>query len=480
MNKNTTQGTQGVRLHFSSVITATLKGVGALIIIFLFNFSDFISALQTGGENVLHLWISSLVLIAIIALVFLFNLMRWLRTYTYFEDSSFVISRQLITQNKTTVKLSSIASVNLKQSIFDHIFGTYTLQLDINSTVNANKTDFNLVFSKAYALELKKMITGFLEKSTSFAEAETEEKHLIHHFPFSRVVRHGFLSIPIVSILISLGLIFGFVVDIMIAEPQENSLSSFLIAAIFFGQLFIALLSPFFKYYNFSISRQNNRVIVSHGLISKSEYTLPLSKTNAIILRQPLLARLFGLYYGEILNIGMGDEEKKSAPIFCLICDPEELHSILSQIAPEFIITAMPERSPLSALLPVSFKYGSFAAFSLVLSTILGSWIIGVIAFLFFFLCGFLSWRTKEISLQETKLSITTGIFTRRIITVPYSRLQNISIKSGPISTSLGLSKGQAVILSEMSNRNNTIGYFPVERFDVIMEKMIEQRGSAQ
>lgn len=468
----------GARLHFSSVIVSTIKGAGALIFILILNSTDFIDRLLSGDLPAPGLLIPILILTAIIALIFGFNLLRWSRTYTYFEDASFVVERRLIMQSKTTVKLSSIASVNLQQGIFERLFGTYRLQLDINSAVSANKTDYNLVFSKDYALELKKLITNSISGEKKAADEASLPAQLIFKYPLKRVIRHCVLSTPLLSIFVSAGIITGFAVSSVTDVQSTDSASSFFWGIIFIVQLVYSLISPFFKYYDFTISRQGDKVIVSYGLVTKRQFTLPLSKTNAIVLRQPLLARMFGMYYGEILNIGMGDEEKKGQPFFCLLCDADELHYILSQVAPEFVITAMPEKSPAMALIPTGFKYGIWASVMLVAFAVAGLWYVGAAVFLFMFLCAFLSWRTKELILQDTKLTITSGIFTKRIITVPYGRLQNIKIKSGPIGKPLGLRSGEAVILSELSNKNNFIGYFPAERFETIMNKMTEQRGS--
>jgi len=96
------------------------------------------------------------ILIAVFLVVLLFQFIRWRKTYISINDGQLIVEKRYkIMNNKTTVKLSSISTVNLKQNILHRIFNVYNLQLDINSAVTAEKTDFNLFLTGKWRLNSK-------------------------------------------------------------------------------------------------------------------------------------------------------------------------------------------------------------------------------------------------------------------------------------------------------------------------------------
>ncbi|NCC87292.1 MAG: hypothetical protein EOM05_05425 [Clostridia bacterium] len=473
---------KGIRCHFSSIIAKTVKTFGILIVFVALNLSDEIIKIKQEGFDVSSLIVIRITIsttIGIILIVFLFNFFRWRKTYIYIKDDNIVVDYDfIINKRKTTVKLSSISTVNFQQGILERIFNTYKLQIDINSFATAEKTDFNLIFSQSVAEEFKKELTQDFSQKNQIQENKTvDEIKPIFEFTTNRVLKHGLLSISVGGVLFST-IIFVFALISQFtdtfASDNSNPITTVIAILFFVGPVIWHSISPFIRYQNFKIGKLGNRVIISYGLITKRQFNLPLNKTNAVVIKQPFLARLCHLYYGELINIGMGDEEDHHAPIFCLLVNKQELDFILNEINPNFVISDMGEKSPKSAFIPVSLPYILLGIISVVVSSLLGYWWIGVIVLIFLLLCAISSHKTKALNILDDRIVITTGIFMCRTIIVPFGKIQNISAKSGPISRHFGISKGNANILASLVNVSNKIGYFPKDRFEKLFEKMIE------
>lgn len=475
-----------VRCHFISVIMNTFKAIWYIIAMFIFQFLDALKDIKMQSLPSKSVLFGLVVFFAVIMLFFIFNLLRWWKTKVYIESDTFILERNQLSQSKTTVKLSSISTVNLQQNLFEKIFDVYTIQLDINSSVTANKTDFNLVFDDKTAFAFRDYILSYLDGKTSNEDILNEQVSVhsvnqknktepIISFSFKEVIRHCILSFSFIGGIYATGVAIVaiwafFTSDKDMHQVVMPAILSLLIAVVPF---LYKSLTAFLLYHNFILEKSGDKIMVSYGLFTRKQFTLPLDKTNALVIKQPFQARFFNLCYGEIINVGMGDAAENQSPIFCLLVKPEILQSIIRQIAPQFILEEKEEKSPKSAIIPVLIKWGLWGIAFLIGFSIFYKWWIGLIILIVFLLCGILSYATKGLKLYEDKLSITTGVFDKRTITAAYSKLQNASTEYGPISRRLGIAHGSVSILSSTANQTNSIGYFPSERFDMIFEQII-------
>lgn len=475
-----------VRCHFISVIMSTFKAIWYIIALFVFQILDALKDIKMQSIPSKSVLFGLVAFFAVIMIFFVFNLLRWWKTKIYIESDTFILERNQLSQSKTTVKLSSISTVNLQQNLFEKIFDVYTIQLDINSSVTANKTDFNLVFDDKTAFAFRDYILSYLDGKTSNEDIETEQisAHSIRQkikpepiisFSFKEVIRHCILSFSFVGGIYATGVVIAAICAFFTSDKEMHrvimpAILSLLIAVVPF---LYKSLTAFLLYHNFILEKSGDKIMVSYGLFTRKQFTLPLDKTNALVIKQPFQARLFNLCYGEIINVGMGDAAENQAPIFCLLVKPDVLQSIIKQIAPQFILEEKEEKSPKSAMLPILIKWGLWGMAFLIGFSVFYKWWIGLIILTVFLLCGILSYGTKGLKLYENKLSITTGVFDKRTITASYSKLQNASSKYGPISRHLGIAHGTVSILSSIANQTNSIGYFPLERFDKISQQII-------
>ena len=146
-----------LRNHYSKFIVDTIKTVWAFILIGIVNISGSTDLSEAAGDigatGGILIGLGALLIAAVLMLI---NFLRWRRTKIIIDEDELIIDRDFkINKKVTTIRLSSIATVNLQQGIPDHIFNTYRVQLDINSSVTAEDTDFNLIFDKETAEKVK-------------------------------------------------------------------------------------------------------------------------------------------------------------------------------------------------------------------------------------------------------------------------------------------------------------------------------------
>lgn len=417
----------------------------------------------------------------------------WKRTYISITNENLVYDKRTVFfQKKIKVKLSQISTVNFQKGIVDRFFGTYTVKLDIDSSATAEKTDFHLVFKEDLAKAFEAEILSAKDKcvegnnsDVSYNKALDEPNHIIR-FDIGGILLHSLFITPIWGAIAFGAALAGVSVPFM-------ELSPIVYPIVFLLGLPVALILSFlsslirnvFLYHNFTLSKTENELIITFGLITKRSFRLPLSKTNAVIVRQSFFGRIFGMYYAEIINVGMGNEQEKLSPIFCLMLKKQAMEEVLYKAVPQFAGDIKVPTSPARAFLPTFLK-GALPSLALIALTV-GFGVaakkpvvmLGIIVALILIWVGiaFFSYKAKGLRVDEDKLTIATGILSRRIITVPFAKVQQLTVKQGPICAQLGLRCGKISVLSAMANKNNTIGYFPPNTFKAIAEK-IEQNES--
>ncbi|MDD6808424.1 MAG: PH domain-containing protein [Oscillospiraceae bacterium] len=474
----------GIRNHFSKAIVDSLKVGLTLLFVILVNSSEIIGELASedvSKEGIIAALILIGVLLVIAAIVFILSFLRWRKTYIKIDGENLVVNNNYLIRKKvTSVRLSSISTVNFQQGIPEKIFGTYKLQADIDSSVTADSTDFNLVFDKETAFKIKEILTrkGAPIENQKEDEKPEENKRLIYEFTVSQTIRHFLLCISIMVVIITALTAIGGIV-LLFDENNGNVFGTVLGIVFIVVPLIWTQIKPLISYYDFKIEKLDDSAIISYGLITKKQYSLPLSKTNAIVVHQPLFARLFGYYYAEFINVGMGDVEKNETPICCLCVKYNEMQEIIRELKPELQVSGYGEASPKKAFIPAMIPAVLWSLFFIIAMVVLAVldvpfWWLGFILIFLSLLSGLLAYKTKALAVLQDKVVVTYGIFHKKSLIVPNAKIQNIDVKINPISRHFGVAHANLTILGSKLLNVHPIGYFENARFDALFENTVK------
>ncbi|MDO4582087.1 MAG: PH domain-containing protein [Bacillota bacterium] len=457
------------RCHFAYVPIRTLRTAWAALAAIVLSF------VNSGGEQILERGATTIgvllglavLLLAVIVCYFL----RWRKTFISLEPEQLIIDRRTINKRRTTVRLSTIASVNLRQGVLERLFGVYRLQLDINSAATADSTDFDLIFSRGVALELRDALIAANDPLTAQAITTDAEQQPLISFGFGQVIRHCLLSLSIGSIFFAgVGaLLWEWQLRVSAAGGQVSWTPVIIAMAPAVWQS----LKPFFIYHHFRVRKSGEHVDISYGLISSQRFSLPLDKTNAIIIRRPALARLFGLCCGEMINVGMGSAEERQAPLFCLLVSERQMYELLLKIAPDYAHAGLLPHSPPRAVYPALASWTLLGLLVSAAALIFARWWLALLLPVAL-LSGYCQYRCQELALFDDKISISSGVFSKRNITVEYRRLQQLWYKTGPLARRIGVARGGVSILSSSASKHNSIGYFGLDDYAFIERAMLD------
>lgn len=481
------------RNHISIVAEQIFGGIFALIVIFaveIFQEADELS--QMDFSAILDkISFAVLAVILVFAVIIASRFLVWAKTYISIEEDAIVVERNTVNKKKNTISIQNISNINIEQNLFEMIIGTCKIKIDTNSRSTADSTDVKIVLKKADAQAFQYEI---MEKMQGVEEMKPEnqaEEKFDFRADLGDIIRHGIYSINITSVIfLILGIIGSIVgaVHVLTKPDVIGSLFGMAGAAVVVVSIMASALwdtlKDFIRYYDFRARRKGSRIYICYGLLKTVEYTIPVNKIQALMIRQSLIARLFHRYKAEIINIGMGDEEEEKNSFLVLYGTKKQLKEQIGLLLPEFLDTVEQEvdkvpRStwvvwtiPFFIYLLVVCGAGAFAASLLERYTLL-IW-GGAAGLILLALLGMiLSYLSDGTGIGEDFLKVSNGFFGRTYMAVPYEKIQHVEWRQNIIARELGIQKGQVHLLASESKDVHDIPYFNREAEDKVRRGML-------
>lgn len=232
-------------------------------------------------------------------------------------------------------------------------------------------------------------------------------------------------------------------------------ISTFIVAA----GIIISFLKSFFAYYKLEAVRVGKELNISYGFFDKKTFKLPVDKVASIKLREPLIGRLFGKAYAEVVCVGMGDDEKELSLIS--LCTSKKLLAVklkrlLPELMPEEIKSAeeffVVKKENRKAIIVRGFKSIIYMG-SLVVGAVVAinlfednlSELFSVFGIILMTMCALILVYqicrnfSSGYSVDSRYLRLTNGAFNRDTSIIPYKKIEYMTINKTPVYNILGL-----------------------------------------
>lgn len=407
-----------------------------------------------------------LVALVIIAGMLTVSFLRWRKTFFYISGNDFIYEKRTLFAKKSKLPLSNIATVNIEQNIFERILSTAKVKLDLNSSQTADKTDFVFVLKHNDALALKEAIaerkssSDSLQSEQGFGESVLSENHVssgqedIAFFGLAKSFLQSFLSFPFVELGITFAVIYA--LPLMLGEATKGA--ELIVLITFVGMLFRSVTGAL-NLSDYRLSADSKNFYMSFGLIKKRSYSFEKSKINAVIVRKPLLARLFGISFTQLAVVGLGNEQKENVYL-SLVLPEKETNELLKKCVPEFIFEQEKHRAHKAQLVCALIKASIVSLLSLLLLFLPRGIYFCIAVFAVSFIAAVLSYKTKAFVCNENGIGITSGIFSVKTAYFRYGDIQTSAISSSPVARKMGASRLTVSILSSSNLKVHKSGLF--------------------
>lgn len=426
-----------------------------------------------------------------------YQVIIWAKTWITIGEQSIVIEcNTFFSRKKNTIGIKNISNVNLEQSLVAMLLGTCTLKLDTNSLSTAETTDVTIVLKKDKAEELRAWLMRQISKEeVKFEEVQEEKREVPDRVRISgkSILLHGVLSSRFLyTIFIPLYLVFEIVtqLDGNDFEQMVEDVGNFASQTIGLGLLIVvflaiwcvlvmgfAILRTVIKYWDFQIERKDKKLFLEYGLTKKINYSIPIDKIQAIVIKQSFWARLFKYYMVEVVNVGMNDDEKEAQAFLLPYDKMESLQEKIQMLLPEFApyLELKAERQPKSVWVAdlwstfiwilvfgvVIFAVAEFAPTYTMVS------VIGVLVIcLWMFAMKVAGYLTRGTYFGEKVMLAVNGAFARKFVYIKYENIQYITLKQNFLAKRFGIQKGTGLLLASSTNQAQEIPYFREEEIE--------------
>lgn len=489
------------RNHFSMVIEKNYYLV--LVIIYL------VVSFAAGGEESFFGSIEGKRLlvfagvIAALAVWLVININAWRKTYIEFDEKAVVVWKNTINNKKITIAINNIANINITRNIFEAVMNTRKVKIDTNVSATSDVA-VELYLKKADAEEFQRQVMNFVngkinedvvKAENTETDIETSEKDK-QKSSFDEIVVHCICTANVVGAFIAaMYLGFGMVLG---GEEESGEVLTAVIAGrtvsivtilIFMMGLMVAMLKSFFLYYKFIAVRKGSEINISYGFFKRKNFRIPVSKINAVIIKKPIVGRIFKKCYAEIVCAGVGDEEKELS--IAMLCTSRDMFAYrMKELLPEFIPQEVNDGMSFDKLnrqpKPVKLIYMAEAILLCIIAFVAGFIIyeglytafkipaitIVVITLILCVMYKAASYLSKGYSFDAGFVRIATGAFSQSVAIVPYEKIESMELKYGPVMGMLGMKKGTINIKSAGIGKGILeLCRFPVEKADMLIKR---------
>lgn len=395
-------------------------------------------------------------------------ILRWSKTVFYIDSGYLVVERRTLMHRTSRLPLGSISTVNLERSVFERMVGTAKIKLDINSAATANKTDFTFVLSLEKARLFESELTR--QSTVQMNENQPQARKLVCSFTGLQALRDVILGQPLAQIMIFFVLLVAGIPVDRIALGSSALYKALPAVALALLSWLAGMVMQFMSAYGFRVEKDDKTFFITSGLLKKKQYVFDKDKVNAVIVRRPLLARIFGYYRAEVAVVGLGND-KNETPQICLLVKKQELERILGECAPDFVCGTKPVKSHKAGLVASLCFYLILSA-AVAVATARIHILLSVAAVMLGITFAVFSYRNKTVAADDSVFSYSRGLFSIVNGYFKYDGIQTAQFKSNVFLKRKDIGKIRISILSSGSVSLHTTGWFDKSHYDALTDKL--------
>ena len=397
--------------------------------------------------------------IAIYLIFVIYRILYYMTSGYELTDKEIKCHRGVLFRKRSVLDYKRVHAINKKQSLIQRIFGIAVLTVDSGSANTAHQAEITIIEKSSTVDALLKKLNSLKSNVTRDDTDKTEseevllsDKDSLYHFTSGKKMLYSLINIASTAFFTILFAVLSIVViSICKVVLQLDSLGTwgqYLLYSILItiaGVLLLSVFSfigsiihSFIGYYNFTITKRDNNIQISYGLLEKHTNTFSYDRIKAVKITQGLVQRLLGFASIRLEVIGYtvhSNDDNKSTGLGILVpfCKYSEINEILGKVLPDYIPDKKQSKSvslfPFLSwfLLILGIVAGVvLAEVAIIMSTlnaptkIIATVMLAIcLAFLliiaFKFIGAVLSYRVNGLAINNENVTVYSGSFTKSI-----------------------------------------------------------------
>lgn len=347
------------KLHPVTAIINVVKALKDLLIpiIIIVAANGFNINLDYRSETFFSEMIPLFILVIVLSVTVVSGLIKWWTFVYWFEDSELRVEYGLFIKKKRYIPFDRIQNLNYKEGIFHRLFKLVQVQVETAGSKDGKPEAELTAVTKAAAdeveIQMKKAKTKqkLPVESDLVQVAEEEEPEpasvILHKMKVPELLLLATTSSGVGVVLAGVFAVLSQFAEFIPFDLIYDELAFLVEYGYIVVMILIALALilawgvsvglTFLNYYNFTVCKQHDRLIITRGLIEKKRVTIPLNRVQAIKLAENPFQQLLGLASVAVESAGGGfsGENDKKIILFPLIAK-KEVFAPLAELFPEY------------------------------------------------------------------------------------------------------------------------------------------------
>jgi putative membrane protein len=370
---------------------------------------------------------------------------RWLRTTYNVEGNTLIIQGGLLSRWRRVIPRSRIQSVDLVEKLRHRVFGVVEVRVE---AIGGSETEAAL-----HAL-LPQQAQSLRRWALSDAPEESAEEPLVLLTPRDLVVA-GVTGGRVAVLAVLFGYLFELLPEDYLDDVFEGvaawarSAAVLAVAAavlVLLVSFALSVAATVLIYWEFTVVRQGDRLVITRGLLDKRHATVPLPRVQAVFLNENLIRRMFGLASLTVHVAGYAGDKKEVEESSMLLPVGKRAQALrlAAEVygVPDDVLVGPLDRPPtravttrmffggLSGVVAVAWAVGPFGLGAL--RALLATVPIGMAV-------GYLRYRSIGYRLFDGWVVVRQGVVVRTTAFVPPANVQHLELRANPLQRALGL-----------------------------------------
>lgn len=295
------QSLLGVVVMFANTLQKSVRAFWPVLLIWLVKFESLNKVMVFGG------------IAAVIVIIAIISYLQY-HFFTFHideETNEFIIQKGVLNRTKIAIQLHKIQQVNINQSLIQRLVGVHKLEID---TAGSDKKEASIsAISHELATILKEQLINYSAiENHIFQENETEETPTsLLKISLISLIKIGFTS----NYIKSFALLFVFFTTIMenLRQLPDNDVISEDKVANYFDKfslyssiglgiaivialvLIVNLVRTIIKYFDFTIQKNKQSILLSYGLLATKNTLLNPNKVQKVTITQNFFQKKFDI-----------------------------------------------------------------------------------------------------------------------------------------------------------------------------------------
>ncbi|MDA0141499.1 PH domain-containing protein [Solirubrobacter deserti] len=355
---------------------------------------------------------------------------RWSTTRWWIDEAAVHHHTGLLRRSETKVPLERIEGLDVHQGPLQRAFGVFAVDVQTGAGKKGGEVALPALAPEAVE-DLRAARLGAVPVAA--VEETGRSRRLTGRELAITALTAGQLGV-LVPVVAALGQVVGQVgeseqEDAVRFLPQSVTAAVLVVVGLLALAWLLSIAGSVIAFGGFTLVRDQERLRVRRGLISRNEATVPVGRVRAVRVVEGLLRRPFGLCALTVEVTGYADEASAARTLFPVL-RVRDVRAFLDEFLPEFADELVVERPPRRALR----RYVLVPAL-VALALTIGGWLLlgpwSVIA-LVVSLYGWARWRDAGWHVADGRLAVRSLLIARTTVLAPARLRESHTVSQNP------------------------------------------------